>query len=140
MNRKLIAFLEIVCGVLLLFLSITVFSQPNTDMLSGICIGFGSALFVLGVVTFIRILTVSEEKHKELVREKRIEQKDERNNVILSKSSNITSKIMTYIIIIMIFVLSFIGVDKLIIIGLSSLLILKVVLLIIFSNYYSKKL
>lgn len=138
-NKRLIYILQSTLGILLLLLAIFVFTSTSTKMLSGLCIGFGSALLVLGIGNLIRSFIVSKIEDEEIKRNKAIEVNDERNIRIKEKSSCMVAKIINYLLMILILILSFLGVDKIIILLLASILIIEFILLIIFSNYYAKR-
>ncbi len=137
--KRILYILEFAIGAILLFLSFQVFDTEQTKTLSGLCIGFGSVLAVLGLGSIIYSFVVSEAKDKELKRLNKIEVNDERNIRINEKTACMVSKIMSYVLSAFIIILSFMNVDKIIIIMVASILLGKGLLFIIFSNYYAMK-
>lgn len=69
---------------------------------------------------------------------KEIEVNDERNTRIREKTGYMTSKIMNYLISALVLALGFMSVDVTIIIMVASLLLAELILVVAFSNYYSK--
>jgi len=108
-------------------------------MVSGLCIGLGAALLCIGVGEFIQSLIVSTAEYEEIKRIKKIEVNDERNTRICEKTGYMVSRVMNYVLAIFVLVLGFMGVDKLIIMLAVSLLIIELVLVLIFSNYFAKR-
>lgn len=128
-----------VVGALLLLLGGFVFTSENAKMISGLFIGFGSAMLVLGIGNVIGsfiVLAVEDEKIKH---DKMIEVNDERNTRIREKTGYMVSKTMNYIICALVLALGFINADKVVIILVASLLLIELTLVIAFSNYYSKQ-
>jgi uncharacterized membrane protein len=101
--------------------------------------GFGSAMLVLGIGNLINSFIVPKLENEKLKQLKSIEVKDERNIRIKEKSSYMTMKVMNYIIFVLTFVLIFMKVDKIFLFIWILLLLTEFILIILFSNYYSKK-
>lgn len=108
-------------------------------MLSGLCIGLGSAAFALGIGNFIGALIISETEYEEITRRKNIEVNDERNTRIREKVGTKINQIVVYIITAIVLALGFMGADAVIIMMISSVLLLQLVLAIVLTNYYSKR-
>lgn len=138
-DKRLMYMIQSILGILLLLLALFVFTSSSTKMISGLCIGFGSALLVLGLGNLIRSFIISKVEDDEIQRHKNIEVNDERNIRIKEKSGCMVAKVTNYLLMILIITLSFLGVDKIVILLLSSILIIEFILLIIFSNYYAKR-
>ena len=108
-------------------------------MISSLCIGFGSAMSAIGIGNLIRSFMVSKLEDEKMKRSKAIEMNDERNIRIKEKAGYMVSKIMNYMICVLILSLGFMNVDRIIIIMVALLLLAEVILVIIFFNYYSKR-
>lgn len=126
-------------GAILLLLSGAVFTSDKLKMVNGLCIGFGSAMLVLGIGKLLDSFIVSEVENEEVKRLKSIEVNDERNTRIREKSSHMTMKIMNYIIYVLTLILAFMKVNIIFLLICVSLLLAEFILIILFSNYYSKK-
>ena len=113
--------------------------EERIKMISGLCIGLGSAVFCLGIGNFIGAIIVSETENEEMTRRKNIEVNDERNTRIREKVGAKINQIVIYVITVIVLALGFMGVDVGIIIMISSVLWLELVLAIGLSNYYSKR-
>jgi uncharacterized Tic20 family protein len=113
--------------------------EEKLKMLSGLCIGLGSAAFVLGIGNFIGALIISKTENEEITRRKNIEVNDERNTRIREKVGAKINKIVIYIITAIVLSLGFMGTDAVIIIMISSVLLFELVLAIVLTNYYSKR-
>lgn len=120
-------------------MAINIFTGENVKSFSGICYGLGSVSMAFGIMNIIIFFTVSEEKERDLKRIKKVAVEDERNKIIIMKSKSITSEIMTYILSFIILIMGLFQVNKLIIIITSVILVLKFILIIVFTNYYNKK-
>ncbi|MFD3157207.1 hypothetical protein ACFIJ5_10160 [Haloimpatiens sp. FM7330] len=138
-NKKVLVILQAIGGVLLLLIGSFVLNDVSTKMLSGLCIGFGAAMLVLGIGTFSHSLIVSSIEDEKIKRIKNIEVNDERNVRIKEKTGYMVAKVMNYILIVFIITLGFMNVDKSIIIMACSLIVIELILVIIFSNYFTKK-
>jgi uncharacterized membrane protein len=68
-----------------------------------------------------------------------IEVNDERNTRIREKVGYMTSKIMNYVILVLVMALGFMNVNKMVLIMVASLLLIELALVIFFSNYFSKR-
>ena len=128
-----------IAGGVLLFLGRKVFVAEELKMLAGICFGFGSAFFVLGIGNLVGAFTAAKFEDQEVIRQKRIEENDERNIRILDRSRAKANQVLVYILSIIILVLGFMNVELYVIILFASLLLVQFVLVIIFSNYYAKR-
>lgn len=137
-GRLLFVFMSI-AGLILLLSGGFVFTAEEFKMVSGLCIGFGSAVLVVGIGNFLRSFMVSAMEDKKIKQLKEIEINDERNIRIREKTGYMVSKIMNYVICVLVLALGFMNIDKIVIIMVASLLLIEFVLAIIFSNYYSKR-
>jgi uncharacterized membrane protein len=139
MNIKRVLFLFLsLGGAALLLLGGFVFTSEDVKMASGLCIGFGSAMLVLGIGNLVRSFIVSAVEDEKIKRLKAIEVNDERNTHIREKSGYLAGKIMNYMICGLVLVLGFMKADKTILITVAFLPLVNLVLVIAFSNYYSK--
>ncbi len=125
-------------GAVLLLLARFVIKTEELEMLSGLCYGFGSACFVLGIGNIIGSFIVSKAENEEFRRKKEIEVNDERNVRIKEKVGTKINQIVFYLINILILTLGFMGANIVIILMLVGILIVELVLLIVLTNHYSK--
>lgn len=127
-----------IIGALLLIGGVFVFTSKDLNMVSGMCIGLGSAMLALGLgnLLYSFMVPVVEDKIKQL---KSIEVKDERNTRIREKSGYMISKIMNYMIYCLILVLVFMNVNKILLVAIAFVPLINLLLTVIFSNYYSKR-
>ncbi|MEN6390486.1 MAG: hypothetical protein ABFD04_08705 [Syntrophomonas sp.] len=138
-NRIWLYALLSVMGAISLYIGGFVLNEEKLKMISGLCIGLGSAVFCLGIGNFIGALIISETKNEEMTRRKNIEVNDERNTRIREKVGAKINQFVIYVITAIVLALGFMGVNKVIIIMISSVLLLELVLAIGLSNYYSKR-
>ncbi|HEY5562381.1 MAG TPA: hypothetical protein VIK72_11620 [Clostridiaceae bacterium] len=137
-SRILFVVLSIV-GAVLLLLGGLVFTAEDLKMVSGLCIGFGSVMLALGIGNLLRSFMVSAMEDEKMKHLKAIEVSDERNTRIREKSGYMVSKIMNYMICGLVLALGFMNVNKTILITVAFLPLVSLVLAIIFSIYYSKR-
>lgn len=138
-QKKFLFIILSIVGAILLLLSSLIFTSDELSMANGLCIGFGSAMLVLGVGKLIGSFVVSEVEDEKFKRLKNIEVNDERNTRIREKSSHMTMKIMNYIIYVLTLVLAFMKVNMIFLVICVSLILVELILIISFSNYYSKR-
>ena len=125
-------------GAISVYIGGFVLVEEKIKMLSGLCIGLGSAVFCLGIGNFIGALIISKTENEEMTRRKNIEVNDERNTRIREKVGAKINQIVVYVITALVLTFGFMGIDVIIIIMISSLLLLELVLAIVLTNYYSK--
>lgn len=138
-NKRVLFILQAVLGITSILVGSFVFTSDTVKMLSGLCIGFGSAILALGIGLFIQSFIFSDSEYEKVKRLKAIEVNDERNIRIREKTGYIVAKIMNYVLVAFILILGFMRVDKLIIIMAASLVIIEFILVVIFSNYFAKE-
>lgn len=137
-KRFLFVMLSMV-GALLLLLAGFVFTSDELKSVAGLCYGFGSAMLALGVGNLIYCIAMPKAEYEKVKHLKAIEENDERNIRIREKSGYMVSKIMIYMICVLILVLGIINVNKLVLYMVITLLFAKIVLFVVFTNYYSKR-
>lgn len=126
-------------GAISVYIGGFILVEERIKMISGLCIGLGSAVFCLGIGNFIGAIIVSETENEEMTRRKNIEVNDERNTRIREKVGAKINQIVIYVITVIVLALGFMGVDVVIIIMISSVLLLELVLAIVLTNYYAKR-
>jgi len=126
-------------GALSVYVGGFVLVEEKLKMLSGLFIGLGSAVFCLGIGNFIGSLIISKAENEGIMRKKNIEVNDERNMRIREKVGAKINQIVIYAISVIVLALGFMGVNVVIIIMISSVFLLELVLAIVLTNYYSKK-
>lgn len=139
MDRKLSYLSTAVVGLVLLFLGGFVFTSKELKMVSSLCIGLGSAILVFGIGNLLGSFMVSAVEDKRIKQLIEIEVNDERNVRIREKAGYMTSKIMNYVILVLVMALGFMNVNKMVLIMVASLLLIELALVIFFSNYFSKR-
>lgn len=127
-----------IAGVILLLSGGFIFTSEKLKMVSGLCFGFGSAVLVLGIGKLLDSFIVSSMESERIRHQKSIEVNDERNIRIREKTGYMTSKVMNYLIVVLVLALGFMNADKIILIMVASLLVAELALVTIFSNHYSK--
>lgn len=137
-SKRALFILQALVGIVLLFAGGFVFTSDKLKMVSGLCIGFGAAMLVLGIGWFVQSLMVSALETEEFKRMRKIEVNDERNIRIRERTGYMVAKVMNYVLLLFILVLGFMGVDKPIIIFATALVVIEFVLVLIFSNHYAK--
>lgn len=136
-RRFLYAVLSI-AGVILLFSGNFIFTAQAFKMVSGYCIGFGSAILVIGIGSLINSFMISAAEDKKIKHMKEIEVKDERNVRIRERSGYMAGKIMNYLLCALVLTLGFMNVNRNVLIAVAILPVVYLILIIAFSNYYSK--
>jgi uncharacterized membrane protein len=137
LKRFLFVMLSMV-GALLLLAGF-VFTSAELKSVTGLCYGLGSAMLALGIGNLIYSFVIPKEEYEKVKHLKAIEVNDERNIRIREKSGYLVSKVTMYMICILILVLGIMNVSKLVLFMVITLLIVKFVLLVIFTNYFSKR-
>ena len=138
-GKRFLFILMMLTGVVLLLLGTLVFTSEETKMVSGICFGLSTSIFGLGIGWLIRSFTVSPMKEAEINKKKEIEVNDERNTRIREKTGYMVAKIMNYILSIFILSLGFMRADIKIILAAVTMLAIEFILVIYYSNYFSKR-
>jgi len=139
MKKKVLYLLVSLIGIALLLAGLFLFTTDETKLYSGLCTGIGSAVAVLGIGSFILSIVTPSLEAAEIKKQKEIEVKDERNTAIREKAGYMVARCMNYVITAFIFTLAFMGADKVIILMAASLIVIELVMTIVFSNYYSKR-
>lgn len=126
-------------GAVLLYLGGFRLTGEKWELAGSLCIGLGAAFAAIGLVNLLCSFLVSAAEDDQLKRRVQVERADERNIRIREKTGYMTGKIMNYALILLVFILGFLRVDRTVIILAASLL-LEGALVIGFSNYYSRRL
>lgn len=138
-NKLLLNLAMAVVGALALSLGGFVLTDEKVKMVSGLFIGLGAALFCIGIGNFISSLVMSKTESEEFARKKNIEVNDERNIRIREKVGSKINQVMIYAISVIVLAMGFMQVSVIAIILVASLLLLELVLAIVLTNYYSKR-
>lgn len=138
-NKRIIFSITGIVGIILILMGVFVFNNPDQDMISGLCFGIGGACTVLAVGSLIQSLIVSPLEDEEIRRKKAIEIRDERNTSIREKSGYMVSRIMNYLLFAYTLFLIFMKAELIFIILAVALILVQLILIIYYSNYYSKK-
>ena len=137
-GKKTLCITQTILGSLLLVIGFFVLTEESTKMLSGLCIGFGAAMLVLGIGSLAYLFMVPAAKDEMIQRKKTIEVNDERNTSIKEKTGYMVAKTMTYVLLVFILALIFIGADKMVLFMAGALIVIQFVLAVVFSNYYAR--
>lgn len=130
--------MAVISGASLLILGKFVIKGEELKMLAGLCYGFGSACFALGLGYLTESLIIPKSKKEEILRKKAIEVNDERNLRIKEKAGAKINQVVFYLLCILILILGFIGADFIVILMVAAILVIELILLIVLTNHYSK--
>ncbi|WP_434655277.1 hypothetical protein [Thermoanaerobacterium thermosaccharolyticum] len=139
MKNKLLNYCLLALVGMAIFLMGVILLKNNAERyISGLCMGIGAGLFII----FVRKVEayVVEKKYPDIRRHIEIEINDERNTVIRDKAGAKTNQIMSYLLLILTITFDFMNVSLYIVFSMVALIVIQVVLFIIFSNQYNKKL
>ena len=126
-----------VAGIVLFTIRFTVLSPEEYSRISGVFIGIGVGLAAAGFS--LLVISISNSKLPEEVKKaKEIETNDERNTAIREKAGYKTCIAMNYVLCIFIIAIGLMGVDIEIILMAVAVLIIQIILVIYYSNHYSK--
>lgn len=135
--QKIVYTILVAAGVILFILGITVLSPEEYSRISGIFIGVGVGLVAVGFS--LLATSISNSKLSEDVKKvKEIETNDERNVMIRERAGYKTCTIMNYVLCIFIVAIGLMGADIEIILMAVALLVIQFILIIYYSNHYSK--
>jgi hypothetical protein len=132
--RKYLNLFLAAVGAILFYMGRFVLVGENIKSLSGLCIGFGAAMFCVGISNFVGAIVIKEET----ARKKNIEVHDERNIRIRERVGAKINQVMLYVISAILLTLGLMQESMIIIVMLTSVLVLELVLAIVLTNYYSK--
>ncbi len=107
--------------------------------ISGLCIGLGAAVFSLGIGNLIGALFISKTQSEEFTRKKNIEVNDERNTRIREKVGAKINQVVIYALSVIVLVMGFMQINIIAIIMVSSVFLMELVLAIVLTSYYSKR-
>jgi len=126
-------------GAISVYIGGFVLVEENLKMLSGLCIGLGAAVFCLGIGNFMGALIISKTENEEFLHKKNIEVNDERNTRIREKVGAKINQVVVYALSLIVLAMGFMQINIIAIIMVASILLLELVLAIVLSNYYSKR-
>lgn len=111
--------------------------------LSGLMVGAGSVLLVLGLGNTVYMLWMNKSSNQamyaERLRQKKIDVQDERSIRLKEKAGWKTNITMFYILMAVTLAFSLIGVEPIVVTVLAGVFILQIVLGILLFNYYGKR-
>lgn len=135
--QKIVYTILTAAGIILFTLGFTVLSPEEYSRISGIFIGIGVGLAAAGFS--LLVTSISNSKLPEDVKKvKEIETNDERNTLIREKAGYKTCIAMNYVLCIFIVAIGLMGADIEIILMAVAVLVIQIVLIIYYSNHYSK--
>lgn len=126
-------------GVIAFYIGGFVLVEEKLKMISGLCIGLGAAVFCLGIGNFIGALIISKTESEEILHKKNIEVNDERNIRIREKIGAKINQVVIYALSVIVLAMGFMRINIIAIIMVASIFLLELVLAIVLSNYYSKR-
>lgn len=138
-NRLWLYLLMAAAGASSLYYGEFVLVEKQVKTISGLCIGFGSAIFCLGIGNFIGAFVITKTEYDDLARKKNIEVNDERNTRIREKVGAKINQVVVYALSVIVLAMGFMQVNIIAILMVVSVLLLELVLAITLSNYYSKR-
>ena len=128
-----------IIGALSFYIGGFVLVEEKLKALSGLCIGLGAAAFCLGIGNFIGALIISKTESEEFTRKKNIEVNDERNTRIREKVGAKINQVVIYALSVIVLAMGFMQINIIAIIMVASVFLVELVLAIVLSNYYSKR-
>lgn len=135
--QKIVYTVLIAAGIVLFILGFTVLSPEEYSRISGIFIGIGAGSAAAGFS--LLVTSISNSKLPEDVKKvKEIETNDERNTLIREKAGYKTCIAMNYVLFIFIVAIGLMGAGIEIILMAVAVLAIQIVLVIYYSNHYSK--
>lgn len=135
--QKIVYTILIAAGIVLFILGFTVLSPEEYSRISGIFIGIGAGSAAAGFS--LLVTSISNSKLPEDVKKvKEIETNDERNTLIREKAGYKTCIAMNYVLFIFIVAIGLMGAGIEIILMAVAVLAIQIVLVIYYSNHYSK--
>ncbi len=142
MNKKYQAIVYtflIVTGIILFTVGFTILSPEEYSRMSGVFIGIGIGLAVMSF-SLLLTLILNSRLPDDIKKIKEIEVNDERNALIREKSGYKTCIAMSYVLCIFIIAIGLMGADLEIILMAIAVLAIQFILIIYYSNKYSKTL
>lgn len=142
MNEKyqmIVYTLLIATGIILFTVGFTILSPEEYSRISGVFIGIGIGLAVMSF-SLLLTLILNSRLPEDIKKIKEIEVNDERNALIREKAGHKTCIAMNYILCIFIIAIGLMGADLEIILMAVAVLAIQFILLIYYSNKYSKTL
>lgn len=140
MFRRKTAVLLMVLGALLIGVSLLLEGSALPKMVGGLLLGFGSATLSGGIGVFVLLVFLPEATFNARVAAKRIEHRDERNRMLLSKAGASVNSFMAAMLVGAIVVFGFLGVVRVVLVDLAALLVVQGIALVVCFNCYAKKL
>ncbi|MDU5011048.1 MAG: DUF2178 domain-containing protein [Clostridium botulinum] len=137
-KERLIFSINSVLGIILILLGVSVFKSSDQGTIRKLCLAIGSVCTAFGIGSLIQELIVSTVECDEIKKKKDIEVKDERNTQIREKSAYRVSYIMNYLLSSYTIFLAGMKAKLIFIIPAVALIVIQLILLIYYSNYYSK--
>lgn len=132
-----------IAGAITVYIGEFILIDEKLKEISGLLLGVGSVLSVLGIGNIVLSLwrnkPQNKVKYNEKIRTSEIEAKDERTIRIREKAGWQTNIIIFYILMALTLVLGLMGVDQNIVILLCGVFVFQIALGIFLSNYYAKK-
>ena len=138
-NRIWLHLLMTVIGALSFYIGGFVLVEEKLKMISSLCIGLGAAEFCIGIGNFIGAVIISKTENEEFTRKKNIEVNDERNTRIREKVGAKINQVVIYALSVIVLAMGFMQINIIAIIMVASIFLLELVLAIVLSNYYSKR-
>lgn len=130
--------LVLVLGLASIYVAIFVIKDTHKSI-AGAMLGIGAAASALSLGGLAQNIFIPKSVLQQQKQQKEIEVNDERNIRIREKAGLVISRIMFYMIIAVLWVFVFMDVDMWIILLMTGMLVMYIVMLIVLTNYYSKR-
>lgn len=126
-----------IIGILLAVAATFLFDEVWTNTQTGAVVGVGAGLFGFGISKFM--VGRWEDKNPEIFKQKTIEEKDERNQMIKNKSQAISGEVIHWLLMLGAWISIFFDAPLWITLAFVSVFLLKTTLDIAFTAYYQKR-
>ncbi len=126
-----------IIGILLALAAKLLLDEVWTNTQTGAAIGVGAGLFGFGISKFM--VGRWEDKNPEIFKQKTIEEKDERNQMIKNKSQAISGEVIHWALMLGAWISIFFDAPLWITLAFVGVFLLKTALDIVFTAYYQKR-
>ena len=126
-----------IIGILLALAAKLLLDEVRTNTQTGAAIGVGAGLFGFGISKFM--VGRWEDKNPEIFKQKTIEEKDERNQMIKNKSQAISGEVIHWALMLGAWISIFFDAPLWITLAFVGVFLLKTALDIVFTAYYQKR-
>lgn len=140
--NKWVYVLLVVAGIVMLYAGGFVLIDEQAKGISGLLIGIGSVMTVLGIGNFVHTLWIARPQNRirynEQVRHSSIEAKDERNIRIKEKAGWMMNIVTCYLLMALVVVFCLLGVDSMVLTVLGGVIAFQIIVGVLLYNHYLK--